>query len=165
MEFDALLENFNTRLWTWHVKVPEAVAKAFAEGNDRRVVCTLNGSVEFQCAIMPAGEGVFFINLNKQLRDKLKLKEGSRVRVSLCKDESEFGLPMPQELDELLQMDEEGRRLFMALTPGKKRNLLYITGQPKTPDGRLRRAVIVVDHLRKMGGKINFKLLNEALKA
>jgi hypothetical protein len=78
MEFTAKLENFNTRLWTWHIKVPKAVAKHFLDMGDKRVICHLNDQFQFQCAIMAAGEGVFFINLNKKIRDQLGLKEGSQ---------------------------------------------------------------------------------------
>lgn len=41
---------------------------------------------------------------------------------------------MPEELEELLHQDEEGNRLFHALTPGKQRTLLYYIGAPKTAD-------------------------------
>ena len=88
------------------------------------------------------------------------LKIGSKVSVKLCKDESEYGLPMPEELAELLAQDEEGDRLFHALTPGKIRTLLYIIGQPKNSDDRLHRALAVVEHLKMYKGKIEYKQLN-----
>jgi hypothetical protein len=40
---------------------------------------------------MPAGNEVFFILVNKKIRDQLKLKEGSKVNVNLEKDKSEYG--------------------------------------------------------------------------
>lgn len=165
MEFTAFLENFNTALWGHHIVVPAEFAQPFLDGNDRRVVCTLNGTESFQCALMPKGDGRFFININKKLRDKLQLHEGKQVSVKLEKDTSEYGLPMPEEFAELLAQDETGHRLFHALTPGKQRNLLYIVGSPKTSDTRLKRAVVVTEHLKANGGKIDFKRLNEDLKA
>ncbi len=164
MTFTTPLENFNTALWTFHIVVLEQYAKPFLDGNDRRVVCTLNGSLEFQCALMPKGDGHFFININKKIRDKLKLQLGSMVEVSLRKDESEYGLPMPEEFGETLAQDEEGNRYFQALTPGKQRNLLYIAGQPKTSDTRLKRAIVLVEHLKANKGKIDFKQLNLDMK-
>ncbi|MEO5907527.1 MAG: DUF1905 domain-containing protein, partial [Saprospiraceae bacterium] len=76
MEFSARLENFNTRLWTFHIKVPKSIALHFLDQGDKRVVATLNDKLTFQCAIMPAGDGVHFINLNKKIRDQLQLIEG-----------------------------------------------------------------------------------------
>ncbi len=157
--FQSILEDFNSALWGHHFCVPEAIARPFIEGDNRRVVCTINGSAPFQCALMPKGDGSFFINVNKKLRDKYKLKLGATLEVSLCKDESRYGLPMPEEFEELLAQDEEGDRLFHGLTPGKQRTLLYYIGQPKTADTRLVRAVAVVEHLKANGGKVDFNIL------
>jgi hypothetical protein len=164
MQFTATLQNFHTALWTFYIVVPNEQAKPFIDGNYRRVVCTLNGTLEFQCALMPKGDGHFFININKKIRDKLRLQESSQVQVSLRKDESEFGLPMPEEFAEVLRQDEEGNRYFQALTPGKQRNLLYISGQPKTSEVRLKRALVLVEHLKGNHGKIDFKRLGLDLK-
>lgn len=113
---------------------------------------------------MPKGDGGFFININKKIRDSLQLKIGMQVQATLRKDDSKYGLPMPEELDELFKMDEEGNRLFHALTPGKQRTLLYIVGFPKTSDKRITRAIAVVEHLKANNGKIDFKMLNVALR-
>lgn len=164
MEFTALLEKFDSNLWAFHICVPEVVANHFLEQNERRVVCTLNGALSFQCALMPKGDGVWFINMNKRIRDKLGLKIGMQVQASLAVDDSPYGLPMPEELGELLQQDELGNQLFHELTSGKQRNLLYIAGSPKKSETRLKRAVIVLEHLKNNQGKINFKQLYEDLK-
>ena len=162
--FTAVLEKFNSNLWGHHLSVPDAVAQVFLAQNAKRIVCTLQETAEFQAALMPKGDGAYFININKTLRDKLGLKIGTPVRVALRKDNSEYGLPMPEELAELLQQDEEGDQLFHALTPGKQRTLLYIVGSVKSSDLRLNRAVAVVEHLRENAGKIDFKKLYASLK-
>lgn len=162
--FTATLEKFDSNLWGHHITVPDAVAQVFLAQDAKRVVCTLNDKDAFQCALMPKGEGRYFININKKLRDKLGLKIGSPVRVALRKDDSEYGLPMPEEFAELLQQDEAGNQLFHTLTPGKQRTLLYIVGSVKGSDRRLARALVVVEHLKANGGKINFKVLYVDLK-
>ena len=162
--FTAVLEKFNSTLWGHHLSVPDAVAQIFVANDTKRVVCTLNETVEFQAALMPKGDGAWFININKTLRDKLALKIGTPVRVSLRKDDSEYGLPMPEELAELLLQDADGNQIFHALTPGKQRTLLYIVGSIKSPDLRLNRAIVVVEHLKENSGKINFKQLYAQLK-
>jgi len=165
MEFTAKLENFNTKLWTYHIKVPNAIARHYLEMGDKRVICNLNDAMEFQCAIMSAGDGVYFINVNKKIRDQLSLKEGSKIRVDLEKDTSEFGLPFPDELKEVLCQDKAADGIFKKLTPGKQRNLIYIAGQPKTSDLRILRSVIIADHLKNNKGKINFPALGKELQA
>lgn len=164
MEFTATLENFNTRLWSYHIKVPPHVVKHFSDYNDKRVVCTLNHEVEIQCAIMPAGDDVWFINLNKKVRDQLKLREGSRVHAVLVKDDSEYGLPFPDELGAWLEQDPEGKILFDKLTPGRKRNLIYGVSQVKDSELRIHRSMIMINHLKSNNGKIDFKKLTAELK-
>lgn len=164
LHFTSHIEISTNKLWGAHFSVPEVIARIFISGDDRRVVCNLNEKVEYQCALLPKGDGSFLITVNKKIRDQLGLKAGSPVRVSLRKDESKYGLPMPEELAELLAQDEEGNRLFHALRPGKLRTLLYIVGQPKNSDARLRRALVIVEHLKKNGGKINYRQLNEEMK-
>ena len=164
MEFEARLENFNTRLWSYHIKVPLTIARHFFEQGDKRVVATLDGTVEIQCAIMPAGDDVYFINLNKKVRGQLRLKVGSKVHVQLKKDESEYGLPFPDELKAVLEQDEAGNQLFHALTPGKQRNMIYAVNQVKNPDLRIQRSLVMIEHLKKNQGKINFKQLYEELR-
>ena len=164
LQFTAFLESSNNKLWGFHLPVPDPIAQVFLAEDARRVVCTLNEIVEFQCALIAKGEGVYCIMVNKKTRDQLGLKPGSSARVSLRKDESEYGLPMPEELAEVLAQDEEGNRLFHALTPGKLRTLLYIVGHVKNTDARISRALAIVGHLKANGGKINYRQLNEDLK-
>ena len=163
--FTSVMEKFDSNLWGFHFCVSAEIGNNFVtEGNDRRVICMLNEKQEFQCALMPKGDDHFFINVNKKLRDSLKLTIGSQVSVSLKKDESEYGLPMPEELKELLKQDEEGDKLFHTLTIGKQRTLLYIVGSVKDTGKRISRALAIVNHLKATGGKIDYKKLNEALR-
>lgn len=162
--FKATLNNFNSPLWGFHIIIPDDIAQNFIEGDNRRVICHLSNHEPFQCALMPKGDGHWFININKSIRTKFDLKEGIQIDVSLEKDESKYGLPMTPELRELLDQDEEGNRLFHELTPGKQRNLIYWSGQVKNSDKRIIRALTVVEHLKGMEGKIDFKKLNEELK-
>lgn len=159
----AQLDRFDSALWHFHIAVPETVASSFIQGKNRRVICIING-VSFHCALMPDGKGDYFINVNKTLRDRLKLKLGDEVHYSLSPDDSEYGLPMPEELQELLQQDVEGSTVFHALTPGKQRTLIYMVITPKSTDIRLRKALCILEHLKATGGKINYRQLNELFK-
>jgi hypothetical protein len=164
VQFSSKLEMSDNKLWGAHVEVPAVVVKKLAEGASRRVVCRLNDAVEYQCAMLPHGNGTFVITVNKSLRSKLRLEFGDAVRVQLIKDESEYGLPMPIELKELLKQDKEGKKLLHALTPGKLRTLLYMIGKGKDPDQRIAQSLVIVNHLKSNGGKLNYRRLSEALK-
>lgn len=158
--FTPILEISTNKLWGAHFAVPDFVFNALAEGEDRRVICLLNDTVEYQCAMLPRGDGTYLITVNKKIREQLKLKEGSRFSVRLRKDDSKYGLPMPEEFAEVLAQDAEGNKLFHALSAGRIRTLLYIAGNVKSSDKRIERALAIVEHLKMNGGKIDYKTLN-----
>lgn len=163
--YSAVLSNFNNSLWGYFLPVSKEQADEVISGKtDRRVVCTINDRLTFQCALMPYGDGSYFILINQENRKKLGLRLGQEVYFSLEKDDSDYGLPMPEEMAAVMTSDPEGNELFHALTPGKQRNLLYIVGKVKSSELRIHKALVVIEHLKQQGGKINFKLLYEELK-
>ena len=162
--FHAVLEKSDNRLWGAHVVVPRALMKQFPDVDARRVICTLNGTERYQTAILPYDGDAWVIRVNKTLMRKLKLAIGTDVHIELQADTSEYGLPMPEELEALLEQDPEGSELFHALTRGKQRTLLYIAGGVKDSAKRIDRAVVILRHLKSNGGKIDFRKLADALK-
>lgn len=164
IHFSAILEKLSDEFGWHYIVVSREVSEAFGfTGNARRVVATLNGTVSYQCALMPK-DGNFFILVNKKHRDRLGVIAGDNIRVELVRDESKYGLPMPEELREVLDQDPEGDRLFHELTPGKQRTMLYYIGKWKDIDRRIHYALTVVEHLKRNEGKIVFKELGEELK-
>jgi hypothetical protein len=164
MTFQTQLLKFDSPLWAFHFLVSEELVAELVQNHGRRVVCTVNESKSFQCALMPHGDGDWFINVNKKIRDELSLVEDQMISVQLEADTSTFGMEMPEEFEEMLHQDEEGKAHFEKLTPGKQRNLIYIAGQVKSPHIRLRRALVLVNHLKIHNGVIDFKALNVELK-
>ena len=162
VKFKSKLERFATVLWDQHILVPEEVALNF---KSHRIVCKLNDEVEYQCALTSKGDGTWFIRVNKKHREKLKLQLGDEVQAEIRKDDSKYGLPLPVEMEVLLDQDLEFNQFFHALTPGKQRNLLYVVGQPKTSQTRINKAIVIAHHLVSRKGKLDFRILNEDFKA
>ena len=149
----------------WHfVQVKGKIGEKFEkkEGS-RRVVCTINNGEAFQCALLPS-DGDFVIVVNKTKRDKLGIVNGDKLSVELKADTSKYGLPMPEEFEEVLNQDPDGDRLFHSLTAGKQRSILYLVGKVKDVDRRIHTALIVMEHLKKNDGKIVGDQLQEELK-
>ena len=163
--FVAPLERSDNKLWGSHVRVPARIAGKLASGRARRIICALNDTEPFQCALLPFGSGQFVISVNKTLRAKLDMNLGDEVRVAMQRDESTYGLPMPEEMAEVLAQDKEGDKLFHALTRGKQRTLLYIVGSVKQSDKRIHRSLVIVKHLKGNEGTINYRQLGKALQA
>lgn len=163
MQHKSIIENFDNDLWGHHFRVPSEVAEPFVEGTNRRVVCSINSTESFACALMHI-EGGFFINLNKEIRRKLNISVGNQITYTLEKDQSKYGIPLPPEMKELLEIDDDASHYFHKLTPGKQRSLLYIIGKPKSSDARLRKALAITDYLKENKGNLDFREMNQFIK-
>ncbi|MBP9150945.1 MAG: DUF1905 domain-containing protein [Flavobacteriales bacterium] len=155
----------NSDLYHWFFSVPSEVAESFIEGNDRRVVTKVNGEVKYHCAIYGDGMGGYRILLNRERCKKLGLVRGETISVELEKDTSEYGVPMSEELREVLDQNTEADELFHKLTKGTQRTLIYWSDNVKSSEIKIRRAMVMTDHLVNHGGKPDFKLLNVEMKA
>ncbi len=147
-----------------YITVPREAGERFPrKGGSRRVICTINGTETFPCALMPY-EGVFTIVVNKARRKKLGILPGDVLEVEIAADESKYGMPMPEELEEVLNQDPEGRELFDALRPGQRRSMMFYIGKLKDIDRRIHSALIFVEHIKRNGGKIDHTAISKELK-
>lgn len=162
--FSTTIAHFTSSpLWGYYFPVSNEIASLFINGNNRRVICTLNDTISMHCALMPNKEN-WFVMLNKQVFKKLNLPLNSVIEIKMIKDESEYGMPMPDEFREVLDQDPDADVYFHNLTPGKQRSLIYLVGKVKSSDSRIRKALAIADHLTANKGNIDYKLLNEAFK-
>lgn len=150
----------------WHIlRVPKAKVAHFGfRGNLRRVVCTLDGTETFNCSLFPS-KGNYFITLNKKLRDKLGLKIGDFATIELVKDESKYGMPMPEEFAEVLRQDGEGRRLFDALSPGNQKLMLKLIVSARDVDKRIIRALTGIELLKRSAGVFDYHRQHDDMRA
>lgn len=162
--YKSKLANFNSDLWSYHMPIDPEIADQFIDKKNRRVICTLFGTHSFPCAIMYSGNGGYFINLNKDVRKKFNLEIGDEVQFSLVKDTSKYGMPVPEEMKELLEIDDEARIYFDKLTPGKQRSLLHLIGKPKSSDIRLNKALAITEYLKENNGQLDYKMLHQYIK-
>lgn len=152
---------------TWSHVFPVAnaeVTELLAATTDRRVICTLAGGHHWNCALLAAGDGNWFINVSKNVQKAGQLAPEQAVTFTLEPDESEYGMPVPEELIELWAVDESYQTIFHKLTPGRQRSLLYRIGQPKTSTTRAKRAVQIMEYLRQTNGALDYKELAQFIK-
>ncbi|MFY0594449.1 DUF1905 domain-containing protein [Roseivirga sp.] len=163
LKFETTLEHFDWNIWGYHLPVNQEITKKMSSENHRRVKCVLNGSITVFCALMPIDNGSYIL-VNKTNRTKLNLDIGDRVEVAIEKDTSEYGIPIPESLLVLLDQDDVGSKYFHALTPGKQRSLIYLVSKVKSVDKQINKGLAVLDHLKDVQGKLDFKMLNEKIK-
>jgi len=149
----------------WHIlRVTKSLVAHFDfKGNLRRVVCTLGGVETFNCALFPS-KGDYFLTLNKKLRERLRLEIGDTVTVELKKDESKYGMPMPEEFAEILSQDHEGNGLFNELSPGDQRLMLKLIVFVKNTDRRIARALAGIELLKQTKGKFDYTAQHLAMR-
>ncbi len=164
MRFKTTVGKLQNNVYYDHVIVPKNIYEQITEDGNKRVICTINSEEPFHAGLMPKGDGDYFIILKKARMKAFKLTPGMEIEVLLEKDTSKYGMPMPVEFQEVLDTDPEGSEHFEALTDGKKRNLIYLVSSTKNPDLRITKALIMMDHLKANKGKLDHKLLNEAMK-
>lgn len=166
MKFQAKLEKENYHdLYHSFFYVPEEVVEALVDASSKRVVCIVNGTETYHCAIHRDGMGGNRIMLNQQRCRKLGLVSGELLDIELLKDTSEYGVVMSDELREVLDQNPEADRIFHNCTKGMQRTLIYWADNVKSSEIKIRRALVMTDHLVAQNGKPDYKLLNEEIKA
>jgi hypothetical protein len=150
LHFESQLTRFPKKGGEYFFVVPDAIADQFVEGRKpARVRCRVNDRVDFQCAIRPMGGGGFYINMGTPIRQQAKVTLGQKLFVSIEKDESKYGRDMPEELHELLELDEEGNKLFQALLPSHQRGIIHYVAGARSVQVRIDRAIMMINRLKK----------------
>ena len=164
VKFESTLEVTDSTPAYHILRFPKALVASFEfKGNLRRVICTLNGIETYNCALFPS-KGDYFVTLNKKLRERLGIEVGDRVTVEIKKDESKYGMPMPEEFGEVLRQDAEGDRLFNELSPGDQRLMLKLIVFVKDPDRRIARALAGIGLLKQTNGKFDYTAQHLAMR-
>ncbi|MEL6356425.1 MAG: YdeI/OmpD-associated family protein [Bacteroidota bacterium] len=163
VELTTTLRQLDSAVYYQAFYVPATTVAELVEG-ERRVICCINGGYEWHAALMHDGKGDYFINVSKEVRKATGIEKGDEVVITLRKDESKYGMPLPTELAELCEIDPEAKEVFHQLTRGKQRNLLHVIGKPKNSETRIKKAVQIMEYLKSTGGKLDFKELNKAMK-
>ena len=161
--FTSSMEEFDIKIWNYHIPVPDEIASQMMDGAHRRVLVWINSHGPFHMALMKV-KSYWYLILNQELKKKLKLEVGKPIQVALERDFSEFGFDVPEEFQVLLDQDEEGNEFFRALTMGKQRSLIYLVTKVKNPESRMKKSLAILHHLKQARGKLDFKQLNEWIK-
>jgi hypothetical protein len=160
VEVTGVVERFSYKGGMPYLAVPRAVAEELrGESGPARLVCTI-GKVSFQCGLMSLGQGDSYVLLTKKVRDATGVDVGGRVVARLRVDESPYGLPMPEELGEVLAQDEDGAQVFEKLTPGRRRGIIAMVSRHKSVDARVEHAVAVIEAIKE--GETDLKRLARA---
>ena len=164
VKFDAVIERLPKKGSMHVINVPESVYSKFSDRKTVRIFCTLSplslergaggeGEIKYACALRPNGEGGFFINVATPILNKAKLKVGQKIKVSIKKDDTEYGHTVPEELTELLAQDKEGKQYWDQVPNSAQRSMIYYIAQAKSIEKRIERSLLFINRLKDTKGK------------
>lgn len=165
MQFQTTVSYFDTNALGYgpYLPLPEDVfTEMFKIAPDKRVKCKF-GDLEHYCAMQPK-DGSHFIMLNKPMLKKLGWSMGDTVTVQIEKQELKYGIPISEEMEEVLNSDFEGSEYFHALTKGTQRSLIHVINKYKSSQLRIDRSIIILQHLVLRRGNLDFKILQQNFK-
>jgi uncharacterized protein YdeI (YjbR/CyaY-like superfamily) len=102
--------------------------------------------------------------LNKEICKKLNFKVGETITIELKKETAKYGLPISEEMEEVLYSDPDGAMLFNKLTPGKQRTLIHIVNKIKSTQLKIERSFVILEHLKKLKGVLDYEILKQDIK-
>jgi hypothetical protein len=142
----------------YYFEISEKMVKKLGGKFRVRLLCTINKIDTFHCGLQSLGNGKGYIMLNKKRIKSLNLKDNEKVELILEPDNSDFGMEMPNELEELLNQDDIGKARFLMLTPGKQRNIIHFISSVKSQHLRIERAINLIENLKRIPkGKETFR--------
>jgi hypothetical protein len=150
-------------MWNTRIMLSDEIVEAFKD-TDKRLICNINGSQDHHCAIMSNGDGTYYIMMNKDFVKTNKINIDEELDILLKKDDSKYGMAVPDFFEELCFQDPEADQIFHNLTAGKQRTLLHIVSKIKSEQKQLEKLMIIFDYLKSVNGKLDFKELNAAFK-
>jgi len=152
------------KLWGWYIPIDDLVVQQIKELGWNRLIAKIDDARPLHCALISFGKGRRGITLNKPFVKENGFLIDQELNLELREDESKYGMPVSEEFHASLESDFEAKDYFDKLSPGKQRNLIYFADNVKSSDIRIRRALVVMNHLKIHKGKIDFKDLTREMK-
>lgn len=127
---------------------------------NQRLIIDLDGKISWQCGVLALGDGYGMITVQQQRLKKIGKQLNESVRVSLKKDDSEFGVEIPEEIQEYWLQVPETKERFDLLTLAWKRYILNFISSAKTANKRMERThILLTNLLNTPPGNENFRQL------
>lgn len=163
MKFTTNISRFEESeiFWTSIIIIPDDIYQEMIQlAPYKRVICTINKELTFHCGMLP--KGTFrYIMLSKEKMKLLNLEINDEISVEILPDNSEYGMDICAELQEVLFTDPDGNLLFEKLTAGKKRSIIYLISKVKNTELRIEKSFVLIEHLKRNKGKFEPILFQE----
>ncbi|MDP3470189.1 MAG: YdeI/OmpD-associated family protein [Daejeonella sp.] len=146
--FTAHLEDVEGPMVHHVLIIPDEIAEKFISGKGSvRILCRIEDTTEFPCALLPR-HGRYVIIASLKLIKENNLSVGTAFNISIRPDPGN-GLDLPEEFIEVLAQDEFAYKAFIALKDGEKRGYLYYIRQAKSIETRIKRSFEIAEKLKE----------------
>lgn len=133
----------------WHyIDFPEDVYEVFGKRSFLKVKGFINDK-PFKSNLFPKGNGLHAITIPLKLQKQLGIKLHDEIRLSVEEDFEVIIVPMPAELQEALDFDEEMAELFFKQTASVQKFQKIYINDGKQIETRINRVVWLFEKLRK----------------
>lgn len=106
--------------------------------------------IEFFAAFrLDKKSGDYKLMFSKAKQKELGVTINDEITVQLFKDNSKYGVEMPEELEAVLISDFEAFEIFESLTPGKQRSIIYFIKRVKGVQKKVDKALLLCENLKR----------------
>ena len=147
-------------------RVPTAEVQSLLslDSGFNRILASVNDHPPLHRSLMPDGQGGYFILLNEAQRKTYGLETGDEAQLALERDDSPYGMPLPEELAEIWSFDDAAKDAFHRLKPGRQRRMIHLVATSKGTQTRAKKAVQISEYLKATGGVLDYKELAAYMK-
>lgn len=106
--------------------------------------------IEFFAAFrLDKKSGDYKLMFSKAKQKELGVSLNDKLTVQLFKDNSKYGVEMPEELEAVLISDFEAFEIFESLTPGKQRSIIYFIKRVNGVQKKVDKALLLCENLKR----------------
>lgn len=145
--FTAQVKRFSMEGGMHYLELPNEAADEMRATGHKRWVCTIQDALTWHCGLLPTGDRTWFVVLSKAKMNAVEAHVGDWLNVDMVPDTSKYGMPLPEDLAELLADDPEFERKFDAMLPGKRRNAIHQIATAKSTETAAKRIIKLMESL------------------
>jgi hypothetical protein len=136
----------------FYVEIPFDVLTFFSDAEtknmyNQRLMISINHCDLWHGGVVSLGNQTGYISIKGKILKDLGVHLDDEVDVYLTEDRSEYGMPFPEEVKEILAQNPSYEKFFYSLSMGKRRYVLYYVDQVKNVDKRIERAHFMLEKL------------------
>lgn len=87
--------------------------------------------------------------LSKAKQKELGVFMGDYFTIQIFKDTSKYGVVPCEEFEAVMLTDYEAFQIFEAMTPGKKRSIIYAINRYKSSQIRIDKSIVFTNNLKR----------------